>query len=197
MTKTLLTSALILGSAVASQAATVSIIDGGFQNSGLGPTDGWSSQSLVDWTHTGNDTGVLPNGYPEAFAYLNATGGSSLGSLSQEITSGFGSTVSIGDVFTLGLDIKNSALQFDIRTAAGVDGGVSLIGGPQSLTGTPGGTFSSETGTGTVDTASSTVFLVLSSTNTQSHIDNVSLDVVAVLRSTARTWWPRTHPPSP
>ena len=181
MTKTLLTSALILGSVVASQAAMVTLTNADFELPGS-PDNSWSNTKPTGWTAT--NAGIQDR--DPAVGVINTVvflqGGSSL---IQEISAdlAIGAAVAIGDTFDfsiLALNANSSAwIGFDIQDNLGA----SLIGGFQDVAITT--SYSTIPISGTVDTASTSVFLAIrnnqgSAVSSQALIDDVTLDYTPV-----------------
>lgn len=184
MKKTIITSALILGSAVASQAATVTINNHSFENgTNLPNEDGWTNNDPEDWTTTGtvglqDVTTSAPAGIDGHVVVFLQTG-----ELLQNITTSIsGGMISAGDVFTLTLAATNQnggpTFDFDIQNTAGT----SLIGGAiTSSPNAPGGNIYGDiVVTGTVDTASSDIVISIGASTGQIRVDNIQLDLTAV-----------------
>jgi len=182
--KAILTSALMLASALASQAATVVINNHSFENgTNLPPVDGWNGNDPEGWTTTGNVglqdvTSTAPAGIDGHVVVFIQTG-----ELLQDITASIsGGSISVGDVFTLTLAATNQnslpTFDFDIQNTSGT----SLIGGP--VTSSPdaptGDIYADIVVTGTVDTASSDIVLSIGSSGGQIRVDNARLDIVPV-----------------
>ena len=182
MKKTLLTSALILGSAVASQATVLALTNADFETN-PSPDNAWSNDDPSGWTAT--NAGIQDRddtvGVINTVVFLQ--GGSSL---IQEISADpvLGGAIVVGDVFNFSILASNTnaspTVGFDIQNTAGD----SLIGGFQDaaiLT----DSFSTIPISGTVDTASASVFLVIrqnegGAASSQALLDDVTLDYTPV-----------------
>lgn len=165
------------------QAAMVSIANHSFENGSNIPASGsWNNNNPEGWVvdESGGQIGMQSDSPGPAgtdgsvFAFVQGD----TSSLLQDITSGTGSSTTVGDIFTLTLAALNQnaspSFDFDITDFSGN----SLIGGP--LTTPVAGNWADYVVAGTVDTASSEVRLVLNSNGPQIRMDNVRMDFQAI-----------------
>ena len=183
MKSTLLTSALIFGSAIVLQAATVSIANADFESStGDLPGDGgWNNNNPSDWIVTGSvgmQDGDSTEGVTNYLIFIQGADSSVAQDISADAV--IGGSVTVGDKFDLSALARNTnaspTFDFDIQDASGN----SLIGGAVISSTLNIGSLATATASGTIDTASTEVFLFIRANGAQFLLDDVSLDYTVV-----------------